>query len=54
MAYNFKNNLSPVYMSNTYNPNSSPLLRTKRSVDSFIDQIYEKEISGKLVSHLAD
>ena len=30
-AYNFKNNLSPVYMSDIYTLNSSPVVKTRRS-----------------------
>ena len=43
-AYNFKNNLSPVYMSDIYTLNSSPVVKTRRSVDSFVEPVYMKEI----------
>ena len=39
-AYNFKNNLSPVYMSDIYTLNSSSVVKTRRSVDCFIEPIY--------------
>ena len=51
-AYNFKNNLSPVYMSDIYPLNSSPVVKTRRSVDSVIEPIYVKKISWKSVSYL--
>ena len=51
-AYNFKNNLSPVYMSDIYTLNSSPVVKTRRSVDSFVEPIYMKEISRKSISYL--
>ena len=51
-AYNFKNNLSPVYMPDIYTPNSSPVVKTRRSVDSFVDLIYMKEISRNSISYL--
>ena len=51
-VYNFKNNLSPVYMSDIYTLNSSPVVKTRRSVDSFVEPIYLKEISRKSVSYL--
>ena len=40
-VYNFKNNLSPVYMSDINTLNSSPVVMTKRS-DSFIQLIWRK------------
>ena len=46
-AYNFKNNLSPVYMSDIYTLNSSPIVKTRRSVDSFVEPICLKKISRK-------
>ena len=48
-AYNFKNNLSPVYMSDIYTPNSSPVAKTRRSMDSLVEPIYMKEISRKSI-----
>ena len=52
-AYNFKNNLSPVYMlSDIYTLNSSLVVKTRRSVDSFLEPIYMKEISRKSISYL--
>ena len=51
-AYNFKHNLSLVYMSDIYTLNSSPVVKTRRSVDSFVEPIYMKEISRKSISYL--
>ena len=51
-AYNFKNNLSPVHMSHIYTLNSSPVVKTRKSVDSFVEPIYVKEISRKSISYL--
>ena len=51
-AYSFKNNLSPVYMSDIYTLNSSPVVKTRRSVDSFVEPIYVEEISRKSFSYL--
>ena len=52
-AYNFKNSLSPVYMSYIiYTLNSSPVVKTRRSVDILLEPIYVKEISRKSVSYL--
>ena len=51
-AYNFKNNLSPVYMSDIYTLNSSLVLKTRRSVDSLVEPIYVKEISRKSILYL--
>ena len=51
-AYNFKNNLSPVYMSDIYNLNSSPVVKSRRSVDSLVEPIYVKEICRKSISYL--
>ena len=53
MAYNFKNSHSPVYMlSDIYTLNSSLFVKTRRSVDSFLEPIYMKEISRKSISYL--
>ena len=52
MAYNFKNNLSTVYMSDRYTINFFPVVKTKGSVDSFVGQIYLKEMSRKSISYL--
>ena len=49
-AYNFKNNLSPVYMSDTLN--SSPVVKTRRSVDSYVEPIYMEEIPRKSILYL--
>ena len=51
-AYNFKNNLSPVYMSDIYTLNSSPVVKSRRSVDSLVEPIYVKEICRKSISYL--
>ena len=51
-AYNFKNKLSPVYVSYIYTLNSSPVVKTRSSVDSFVEPIYMKEISRKSISYL--
>ena len=45
-AYNLRNNLSPVYMSDIYTLNSSLVVKTGRSVDNFVEPIYVKEISS--------
>ena len=47
-AYNFKNNISLLYMPDIYTLNSSPVVKTRRSVDSFVEPIYVKEISTYL------
>ena len=49
----FKNNLSPVYMSDIYTLNSSPVVktRTRTSVDRFVEPIYIKEIIRKSTLH---
>ena len=39
MAYDCKNNLSPVYMSDINTLNSSLVVKTRRSVDSFLDSL---------------
>ena len=51
-AYNFKNNLSNVHMSYIYTLNFSLFAKTRRSVDSFVEPIYVKEISSKSISYL--
>ena len=51
-AYNCKNNLSPVYMSDIYTLNSSPVVKSRRSVDSLVEPIYVKEICRKSISYL--
>ena len=51
-AYNFKNNLSPVCMSDIYTLNCSPVVKTRRSTDSFVNPIYMKEIPRKSISYL--
>ena len=51
-AYNFKNNLSPLYMSDIYTLNSSPVVKSRRSVDSLVEPIYVKEICRKSISYL--
>ena len=43
--YNFINNLSPVYMSDIYALNTSPVVKTRISVDSFLEPIYMKAIA---------
>ena len=39
-------------MSDMYTLNSSPVAKTRRSVDSFVEPICVKEISRKLISYL--
>ena len=39
-------------MSDTYTLNSSPVVKTRRSVANFVEPIYMKEISRKLTSYL--
>ena len=51
-ANNFKNNLSPVYISQMYTLNSSSVVKTRKSVDSFVESIYLKKISRKSISYL--
>ena len=51
-AYNFKNNLSPVYMSHIHTLNPSPVGKTRKSMDSFVEPIYMEEISRKSISYL--
>ena len=51
-AYNFKNNLSPVNMSDICTLNSSPVVKTRRSVDNFLGPIYVKEMSTQSISYL--
>ena len=46
-AYNFKNNLSLVCMSDIHTLNSPPVVKTRKSVDTFVEPIYLKEISRK-------
>ena len=50
-TYNFKSNVSPVYMSDIYNLNSSLAVKT-RSMDSFVEPNYVKELSSKSISYL--
>ena len=50
-AYNFQDNLPIEYMSDIYTSNSSPFV-ARRSVDSFVEPIYMKELSKKSVSYL--
>ena len=51
-AYNFKYDLSSAYMPDIDTLNSSPVVRTRRFVDNFVESIYVKEISRKLLSYL--
>ena len=51
-AYNFKNDLSPKYMSDIYSLRISPTIRTRRSIDSFEEPFFKKEIARKSVSYL--
>ena len=39
-------------MTDIYTLNSSPVEKTRRSVANFVEPIYMKEISMKLISHL--
>ena len=39
-------------MSDIYTLNSSPIVKTRRSVESFVEPIYVKEISMKSFSYL--
>ena len=48
-AYNFKNTLSPVNMSHMYTLNLALVVKARKSVDSFLEPIYVKEISRKSV-----
>ena len=48
----FKTNISPAYMSDIYTLNSSPVVKTRRSVDSFVEPICVKEMSRKSISYL--
>ena len=50
-TYTFKNSLSPVYMSNIYTLNRSPVLKARRTVNSFVEPIYMTEISRKSISY---
>ena len=52
MAYNFENNLSPVCMWDIYTLNSSPVIKTRWSVDNFVKANYMKEISRKSILYL--
>ena len=52
MAYNFENNLSPVCMWDIYTLNSSPVIKTRWSVDNFVEANYMKKISRKSISYL--
>ena len=49
---NFKNNLSPVYISDIYTLNSFPIVKTRRSMDSFVEPMYVDKISRKSISYL--
>ena len=51
-VYDFKNNLSPVYISVIYTLNSSLVVKTRRSADSFIESTYMKKISRKSILYL--
>ena len=44
-----KNNLSLVYMSNIYTLNSSLAVKTRRSVNSFVEPNYVREVSRKSI-----
>ena len=52
MAYNFKNKLSSLYISDIYILNSSLIIKTRRSVDCFVEPIYMKEVSRKSILYL--
>ena len=41
----------PVYMLDTFTINSSPVIKAVRSMNSFVDPIYVKEISRKLIPY---
>ena len=51
-AYNFKNNLSPAYMSDIYLNNNDPNVRTRRSVNSLMQPNYLNNVSRKALSYL--
>ena len=50
-TYSFKNNLSPVYMSNIYTLDRSQVVKARRTVNSFVEPIYMKVISRKSISY---
>ena len=51
-AYNIKNNFSPVYISDIYTLNSFPVVKARISVNSFVEPVYVKEISGNSICYL--
>ena len=51
-VYDFKNNLSPVYISVIFTLNSSLVVKTRRSADSFVESTYMKKISRKSILYL--
>ena len=51
-VYNIKNNLSLLDMSDLFTPNSSPVVKTSRSADSFVEPVSVKEISRKSILYL--
>lgn len=53
-TYNFKNflTISFIYVRYIYTLNSSPVVRTRRSLNNFIEPIFVKDISRKSISYL--
>ena len=51
-AFTFKNNFSPVYMSDINTLNFPPNVVTRRTMNSFVEPVYMKEISRKPISYL--
>ena len=43
---------NPTFFTRVYTLNSSPVVKTRRSADSFVEPIYIKETSRKSISNL--
>ena len=43
---------NPTFFTRVYTLNSSPVVKTRRSADSFVEPIYMKETSRKSISNL--